>query len=103
MPSGKLKLAEHWEMAARELEVQRLEEEGTRLEAQKQMLEAQYQQVEAFLSSLPKRKAEAILLRDAMIKKIGERLKAEGEVESWSIKLDPESPKESELFWGEPE
>ena len=100
MPSGKLKLAEHWEMAARELEVQRLGEEEIRLNAQKQMLEAQYQQVEAFLASLPKRKAEAILLRDSMIKKIGGRLKAEGEVESWSIKLDLNDSEGSELSWG---
>jgi len=97
----KLNKTEHWEVAARELEIGRLAEEESRLIAQKNMLEVQYQQVSADLASLPSRKAAVILLRDSLVEKIGKRAKAEGTPDSWRLHIDMDEPKNSVLSWGE--
>ncbi len=98
MPSGNLTPTEHWELSARQASIAALQQERQALLNEKAFIETRYGQIEQRIQLIPQDLATETLMRDSVVKKIGERVGAQGEQKTWQFKLGKQ-PKDSMVTW----
>ena len=103
MPEAKLTELEHFQLTAKYMEIQALQEKQARMVEIRKNAEMAMQMAEGEFNSSKKELAEAFLLKDSIMNKIGKRVKAVGKVETWTANMDHKQPKKSKLTWPEKE
>jgi len=99
MPEAKLTELEHFQLTAKYMEIQALQEKQARMVEIRKNAEMAMQMAEGEFNSSKKELAEAFLLKDSIMNKIGKRVKAVGKVETWTATMDHKQPKNSILTW----
>lgn len=103
MPEAKLTELEHFQLTAKVMELQAIEEKGARMMEMRKNAELTLEVTARELNSIQTEKAAAILLRTSIFEKIGKRVKATGSVDTWEANMDHKNPKNSKLIWPEKE
>ena len=99
MPEAKLTELEHFQLTAKYMEITALQEKQARMIEIRKNAEMAMQMAEGEFNSSKKELAEAFLLKDSIMNKIGKRVKAVGKVETWTATMDHKQPKNSILTW----
>ena len=99
MPEAKLTELEHFQLTAKYMEITALQEKQARMVEIRKNAEMATQMAEREFNSSKKELAEAFLLKDSIMNKIGKRVKAVGKVETWTATMDHKQPKNSILTW----
>lgn len=102
MPEGKLSKLEHFELTSKLLLIEKLVQEENALKVEQQALQLRFGIVENRLQQIPGARADAILMRDSVVTKIGKRLKASGQQKDWTIHVE-DDPADSRMAWPEDE
>ena len=99
MPEAKLTELEHFQLTSKVMEITALQEKQARMMEIRKNAEMAMQIAEGEFNSAKKELAEAYLLKDSILSKIGKRVKAVGKVETWTANMNHKQPKKSVLTW----
>ena len=101
MPKAKLTELEHFQLIAKYMEIQALEEKLARMQEIRKNAEMTIEVTGREFALAKQEQAAAILLKDSLFEKIAKRVKATGTIDEWNANMDHKNPKKSEFTWPE--